>query len=766
MKQTLYFLTEEDGRCRQIVNKVVVSLNKKTPLPNNPIGSADISILWERNLTYWGINRNFGLPDAYVTDGGTILRNDYYKFNIDRKLFLLIKRLVCEVDAVNYKIYYRQLYKGELDFSTFEDDPGERKVTINIMEGGISKLLKANENTKFSIPFDEDAVNVLLDGVFLYKTANYILIPDLEIDNTNYAQFSFAPFAFINAEGSAAGVAFFSQELENVNALSFADKLQSTNFFAQAGESNGSTIDLHITGVIEFQCTKQDVHNNLKMRFLRSNQTIVNQNDYELFNDLDLVEGQVYTHNIDITIPLQPGERCYLEEFLGNTGVDTKFKFTANSKLSCAFKYRSPATTIKAFKPYDLYKKLCLKLGLVETQIASDLLKASTIFITCGNAIRGLPNSAIITSMADFFKAFHVYLAVALDNSQNQNQLNCLLRTDIFNTTDPIELGPVRDLKVTAATNLQYSSIKIGHADQNIDDVNGKFDFNGWHIYTTPIKRSTQQQDLQSPYKAGPYEITIIKENLDGKTTTDNDNDNSVYAIDCKLSQEDVTATVDFTDDPDNIMYAPAGISFVAGQKIRITGSLAGNDKEYTIVSVGSIFSTQIVVLNQLLIPEIGVSVLIEFLTGQVYELDRSVIPDSGVPDPDSIFNVRLRVSELFKKHYSWTKSWLYNYDGQIIKAESANSNKDLIVAGVKDYKDINIDDMGERIFIPDYLECTAISPIDLTEKDQNKAFAIEWENVRYLGYNFKSGLAPVSRAVQVFKLLSAIENDRESLIL
>lgn len=763
MKQTIYFLIEEDGRVRQIVNKNVVSLNVKKPLPNNPIGSADITIFWERNLTYWGVNRNFGLPDGYVTDGATILKNDYYKGNIDRKLFLLIKRLVCEVDAVNYKIYYRQLYKGELDFSTFEDDKSESKVTITIMEGGISKLLKANENTKFAIPFDDDAVNIIDDGMFLLKKANYIVTPGFEIDNSNYAQFWFAPFTLLNTEGSAQGLAFFSQEIQNINALSWDDKLQSTNFFAQAANNNTSTIDLHVTGVIEFQCTEQDVHNNLKMRFIKSTQLIANQNDYQLFNDIDLVQGQVYTHPIDITVPLVPGERIYLEGFLGNTGVDTKIEFTENSKLSADYKYRAAATTIKAFKPYDLYKKLCLKLGLVESEIASTILQTCTFFITCGNGIRGLPGSAVITSMSDFFKAFHVYLAMALDN--NAGKLSARSRVEIFDTSEPIELGKVKDLKPTPATNLQYSSIKIGHAEQNIDDVNGKFDFNGWHIYTTPIKRSTQQQDLQSPYSAGPYEIEIIRINLEGKTTTDNDNDNKVYVIDCKLSQQDVTATVDFTDDPDNIMYAPAGISFVAGQKIRITGS-AFNDKEYTIVSVGSLLTAQIIVLDQLLVPEIGVSVLIEFLTGQVYELDRSVIPDSGVPDPDSIFNVRLRVSEIFKKHYSWTKSWLYNYDGQIIKVESANSNKDLIVNGKADYSDINIDDMGERIFIPDYLECTAISPIDLAEQDQNKAFAIDWEDRRYLGFNFKSGLAPVSRAVQVFKLLSSIENDRESLIL
>lgn len=749
MKKSLWFITEEDGRCRQIVNDVVTSLNKKTALPNNPIGAADISILWERNLTYWGIIRSFSLPLAFVTDGATILRNDYYKFNIDRKLFLLIKRFVCETDAVYYKKYYKQLYKGEIDFSSFEDEPEQRKVTVSLMEGGVNKLLKANENTQFTIPFDEDAVNVRLDGVYLYEKLNYQVM-----DYDSYFDDNIMGVSYINNEGVAPGVSAFTVAPNQVNLTTY-DFTEAIDYFFYTATS---IADINLKFPFTFR--RQDGLSGGTLQLcLKSN---LGRNDI-----LATQVNNPGTINVDHTFTSSVNEKFFLTiEYINGTYI------VSQSNLTISFKNKYVASYTKAFKPYDLYKKLCLKLGIAENLIISSLLQSSTYLLASGDSVRGLSGSGIKTSLSAFFKAFHIYEGAAISIDKGIMSLD--LRDDLFildSITPAVELGEVKDFKLTPATDLLFSSIKVGHAEQNIDNVNGKYDFNGFHIYTTPIKSVSRQLDLQSPYKAGPYEIEITRINLEGKTTTDNSNDNDVFVLDCVTSGVVSTFTVllSFVSSGNYIVF-PSAPKIAPGTVFKVTGSTS-NDGIYTVTAVEDDGITQTVHTDiTISVAEFTISVTVDILSGLVYELDRSVIPDTGsVPDPDTIFNVRLRPSELLKKHYRWIRSALYNYDTEIIKFESANRNKDLKVAGIVDGRNIAISSMGSRIFIPDYMECTVKTPIDLSddlEVNLNRCFAIINDGKRYTGFTFKAGLAPNSRATQVFKLLSSIENSRNDLIL
>lgn len=767
-KDVLFFFVEKDGRVRQIVNGVTTSLTTKKPLPQAPIGSQEISIGWERSMELWGNIRNFSLPLGFVMDGGKMLRNDMYKFTVDRELWLLILRYVSEIDATHYKDYYKYLYKGQLDFSTFDDKQGDRVVEMSIMEGGIHKLLKSQAAVEFAIPFDDDAVLIRMDGIALQRKANYRLVDGFEIDNTNYGDFWWAPLSFISEEGSGAGIAFASQTIENINGLSFADKLLSSNWMAQAAPNLSNPIDLHIIGKISYQCTEQDVTNGLKMRFLRSGQNTGNQNDYQLFFDVAIVQGQIYTHDIDITIPLQPGERLYLEGFLGSTGADTKISFLADSKLVAEYERTADPTNIKAFTPYVFFKKLCAKMGIDSTLCESDILKICTILITCGDAIRGLDDSEIKTTWNDFFKAYSTYLM------GGAGIVNGILRFEYFTfffVMDSVraatELGEAKDMNPKPATDLLFSSVKVGHAEQEVDDVNGKFDFNGYQIYTSPEKIVTRQLDLQSPYKAGPYEIEITRMNLEGKTTTGNSNDNDVFVIDGKAQNTVMPTTVSFV--APNILLTDLSTILIEGQKIQIVGS-ASNDGIYNIENaVYPIVGGVITLVENTIITESLVGVTINILTGPVYLLDRSAVVTAGVPSPATIFNVRLSPDRILSTWFPWIKSFLFNYDGEQLIFESANRNKDLVADGLVQKRDIDIDAMGTPIARPFYIEFGTQVPnelIDSLETDPNRCFATNWERTRWTGFLWNAGIAPNSRAEQTYKLLMTAENDPKKLIL
>lgn len=409
-KPFLYYFVEDDGRVRQVVNKVVTSLNKKSPLPETPNGWQDIAIAWERNLKSYGNIRNFSFPLGFVRDAAFMLRNDAYKFNIDRKLFLLIQQFVCEVDNVFYKEYYKFFYKGELDFSTMKDKPGDFIVEMSIMEGGTQKLLTANGDTQYQIPFDEDAINILWTGIDLQKRGKFFIIDGIELDNAVIGGDWFAPSALINFEGqSAGGIAFTGQELEDVSLLTWDDKLKSVNWLAQASSLNVQNIDLHIAGKILLKCTQQDAANGLQMRFIRSNQLIGNQNDYQIINT-GLAVGQFYSFDVNITIPLQPGERLYLEGKIGTTGVHTAIEFQKGSELNIDFLSKAASTFVKAFTPDVFFKKLAKKIFGTDAVVASEIFKTCSYAITCFDAIRGLDGAVISTTMNKFLNSYDIYL--------------------------------------------------------------------------------------------------------------------------------------------------------------------------------------------------------------------------------------------------------------------------------------------------------------------------------------------------------------------
>jgi len=744
-----YFFVDDQGMVRQLDNGVVVSSNAKNPLVNSPMGWADISILWERNAVGWANIRNFSLPLGFVGDGAKILRNDMYKYNIDRELYLIIKVLTVETDTSFYKIYYKHLYKGQFDFSTFDDDPGDSKVTLTIMEGGVSKLVKANQNTQFFIPFDNDAVNVLMDGLKFFEKADYI---NAAIEAPHGDGFHFLPVTFINSETNNPNLAFFSQQYD----------------------APPSDPDIYQTSQNYFLFSK--VPTNIRIK----GQIILDMKDntfYHLqipghFDSGDITASGIQTINIDVSFTTLNNEKL----FMTATKLDSSIQYIQSS-LQITFDFTYPTTTVKAFKPYHLFVKICAKLGIPETKIQANFLKTCTFFATSGDGLRGLTGTGVTTSYTDFCKAYDIYTFAGYGAQADKVVFDD--RLNFFKVDNPVNLGSVKNFNPKPATDMIYSSIKIGHAEQNIQDVNGKYDFNGYHIYTTPVKAGGGKQlDMQSRYKAGPYEIESVRLNLANKNTTDAEQDKDVFILDCKLNQDSATATVSFNQSL-NIIAIPNGVQIFSGQTIKITGS-ANNDGIYTVVSNAELFLTQLIsVLEPIQADELDVPVLIEIIGGEVYSLDRSVVPDAptfdtngnlltGVPDPGTIFNVRLRPSALFQKHYRWIRSWLYNYEPGIIKFEQANMNGKLIVGGIMDGADVNIASMGDRLFLPYYFEFLTKVPVDLVDvldTDINTPFTSDWDNNNYGGFMFNSGIAMNTRAAQTFKLLSWPTNDVTKLI-
>lgn len=756
LKKFLYFITEKDGRTRQVVNGVVTSLNQPKALPQAPDGNQEIAIGWERSPVYYGNIRNFSLPLGFVGEGRQILQNDFYKFNIDRELYLLVKQLAYEWDDTTFKEYYRQLYKGQFDFSTFIDDQGEYRATVGLMEGNLHRFLKANEGTVYEMPFDMDAKNVYMDGMYILGSFRWFVGQYVGLAAGYPGLYQFAN------DNAIPGLAIFDVQLMESPGAPDGDNLE---YFAEAAQDIQA---IHITGTLTgFNAIGAPGPLSVLLY-------VYNRITDTITQTIDLTPDDPYPENynllIDQTINLDEGDRIFLH---------TNSNFQGEGELRMDAKSKPESSVIRGFTLYDVGRKLIEKITGSADNFASSLLenlvgvKGHEVILTSGDGVRGIANASLKTSWRDYWKFVDVHCMAQMTVGE---KISIEQRITAFRPAadqTPIALGEVKKLKVTPALDYLFTSVKVGHAEQQVDDTNGKFDFNGYMVFTSPVKGIPDKQlDLQSSYKTSPYEIEQTRANYEGKLTTDKETDNDVFAL-AVLPQDDdniFETTASFRADGTPFAPGKPFLSIVAGiptirpgMKIKVTGTVS-NDGEYTVQSAGAWFFGQLIVLNEPVVDEDIAVMTVEILEGQMYTLDRSIAitqltdPDVSEEIKETVFNVPFTPKRVLLTHAPWLAGCLFDYaDGKLVFS-SANRNKELIAGGVIEKADVTVASLGAPMFQNKYIEFETVSPVDMVEVldlNANPSFNPLWSDISLPGFFIRGGIALNDLEEQTFKLLA-----------
>jgi hypothetical protein len=114
-------------------------------LDNAPDGWDENLIKWGRSEKYYGLFRSFSIPLGFVGDGRAVVRRAYYTDGVEALVTMKIERLV----ALDWT--YETWYEGRLDFTTYKEE--KSKATVNIMDAGLSMLVKNNEDKEYGIRF-------------------------------------------------------------------------------------------------------------------------------------------------------------------------------------------------------------------------------------------------------------------------------------------------------------------------------------------------------------------------------------------------------------------------------------------------------------------------------------------------------------------------------------------------------------------------------------------------------------------------------------
>jgi hypothetical protein len=745
LKSWLYYIIDKNGNSYRVNNDVVETTSTPTPLENTPDGWQDISIGYDRDLKKLGIVRSFTLPLSFIRNVSRILRTVLFTTNIEEQLFLLIQKLSVTVESGVYRFLYQYFYKGQLDLLSYRYEEGVKDVVL-VDEAGIFRQIKANENTVYPISLnDPEAITVKMDGVFLQEKHYWIIPSTSGVASGN----RIVGTQFVQKEGMAFGFASFSVFEKTEPTLSSS----SDYFIAATQDITGVRIhgSLGITSSDPWQLNIKDQTGAVRANLI----------------DITTVSQNNQVHDFDVTIDLNEGDRLFL---CGGSSIVAAW---IEGEIRAEFQSRYKTTYRKFLKLSTLLKRLIGKITGSENNCDTTFLEEYDNFlIGSGDGLRGFEDADIKTSLSQFGDFARVVLPAGQGIENGKYSFNSY--EHYFATTDPIDLGDISGLRVMPTADLICNTLKIGYPPQQIDNVNGRYSFNNTILYTLPVTLDEPKElALISPYISDPFYQEIIRINFEGRTSTDDKSDNSVFVVNVDLPEEQTYiadfgnfltggAIVFYDGAADEDLYLPGSI-------IQITGPTTTNTGQFTVVATITQGSDILVFTEEPTNVETGQEVTINAATAILHRETYDSI--TGVPDGDSLYNIEgLTPRRLVDKHYKYINSILTGLQGKKVKWVSTDKNADLVtvLAGTetKEKSDYNI--TTDKLFKYFYFEFDTQVPINLVETLEENAyrpFQFTWDDVDYIGFLVKAGIAANDYKPQSYKLLCAPDNDLTTLI-
>lgn len=530
-KDWLYYIIDEAGFSYYVENGVVKKGNIPNPIDYTPDGWQNILIQWERIIKYAGLQRNFTGSLGFVRDGAQILRYINFNNNFEVKIYVLIQKKTVEVTDDEYGFVYRFFYKGEIDLSTYvQSDVNEGfKVTVNIMDGGFNKFLKAYNNVTYELPCNKDtpgAVPVWMDGIEFYNKYNFIL-PDFYNDfNYQYT----LPLTYASQEGDSFGIYTSTELMENVNPgdqITYCQASDNT-FFLSA-----KPVTVTVTATLKF--INYDAH---ALAYTCIIYTSLG-NVYTLHKNNDISTqgigiGQTITRPVNISIPLLPNEKMFLIVYHINpsdTSFPGKFAVVCDD-FAVEVNSTIDPTVCYCLRPRDVFNSLVSNMTTGEYSVFSKLLSdRDHIVHTCGNAIRGFDDAVIKTTFDQFFNTRSIIDAAGMNVDEEIKTVFIELRKWYFDSSDPIDLGVINNLKISVAKDFIFNLLKVGYPEQSYDTVNGKNEFNNTSQYTDIITRIAKELDMISDARADGYGVEKLRMDYFNRDSVDSSSDNDMFVL-------------------------------------------------------------------------------------------------------------------------------------------------------------------------------------------------------------------------------------------
>lgn len=508
----------------------------------SPQGWPDINLKWERPLTYWGMIRSYSFPMKFVKDGAKMLRSAYYQNGVHAEMTFKIERL----DPIALTYYAEK--EGSIDFNTFDDK--DNAVTVNIIDGGLGQLIKANEKTIYEI--DVPLTNKIIhQGVVV--------------------GYDYAGYASDLAGGGAAGItggvtvarkftiSNYSASNNNNSAYSASSQVDVNGYLIKANRECWLKIDLTGNFTLNAFTYDGDYHDG-SFHFLPIN--------YKL--QLRTTTGLI--------IPLFDKNLTVLNENLPTTTLNVDIAGTynvslnANEELSMWIVMTTPnqwyeasmlshnvdivasiASSLGSYEyyamqPAELFNELIKKITnnqfeghstFLEETLRPDNFTHKERLVVSGSCVRGITN-VIKTCLSDFFKSFDAIEDLAFGFETVDGVDRCVIepKSYFFSNETAINLGKVSDLSISGFSDIQFNRITAGYPSNEYNTEFGNDEFNSEQIWNFPESKNLNKPlDTKSAYRADMFGIDTYYQNLINNPTVDSEEDNQIFIVDCLLSE-------------------------------------------------------------------------------------------------------------------------------------------------------------------------------------------------------------------------------------
>lgn len=494
-------------------------------LPQSPDGWEESFIEWERSGREYGIIRNYSIPLKWTLDGAFFLRNSFYRKGLQAFTSLTIKKLIPS------DFSYIDFYTGTIDYSTLVDN--YVTVEASIMDSGMASNVKAYGETLFEIPLNgPDSIDISFDGIALKEKAIF----DTEIWNP-VADNRFNYLALdLSAEPESAVPTKVVRSSPTVANSPVETIPGNDGWFFNCPISQ----EVRASGTIELTCNPGGQVNQ-QVWFLHF---VTAQQFLGIISEIQIAEFVIpplpntpFNINIpfDLSFNVVAGARVWLR--LTSQFNNTNTVQVIPSAITFEYFNKAQGTIAKGLRADKVFDHLIQRVSGSFGKTQSFLLGVdfASMYYISGDSLRGFADPKLKISLNNFLRDWN---GIACAGLGVENEIAVLERRDyFFRKSQKIDsLGPVQDVNFEIQQDYVINTIKVGSKDENVNDVNGRFEFNSEVQWKTPITKISQEYEILTASRTDAYGIEFARIDFFNKETTDSKSDNEAFIIDVVLN--------------------------------------------------------------------------------------------------------------------------------------------------------------------------------------------------------------------------------------
>ena len=496
----------------------------------------ELELILKRDGTS-GIIHQVSFPFEFVLEAYDIVKDIFetYKYRAVADMYIYIRK--------DNWAYEDEHYAGplilNLDFISYEKS--DTKIEVDTKKTSLYDALKARRKIMYDIP---------VSGIKETKPWNFNRI---ELENSVvYQVASEATVGFqSNKYQRTVGITYRDGETsveDSVYTHTVADNVEvdENTFFMEKPEGSSSTllnIDVDIKGKLEVDISIQEVHLSLTYFWEEADDTSKAVAYRRFINNGDNVIDIDFVTNVRDK-EMIPTNKLYLVVIYSGLQPPFMGKLTLGGTIGITYRAIRKPVTIDLIDPGTLLRSLVNKITETEgvyQAVIEDFNEDSNnlIMIAAAESIRGIEGTET-SEGAMVHTSFHNFLTWMNTFGYEQNiEGNALIfkkREKSFrNDLVALELGEneCAGLKELVNTEYLFTGVKIGYEKKEYENVNGRFEFNGEHNYSTDLTVVENVIELISPYRADSYGIEFLAWNRD-KKTTDDKSDKDIFLINVK----------------------------------------------------------------------------------------------------------------------------------------------------------------------------------------------------------------------------------------